>query len=725
MNHKTFLNRTFIAVLCIFLLWTFFACSHVGDPDVTDETTEAGISEMITGSTATLENDIIKTTFETEHGILVGITDKRTGREWLDSTRSFSGFNLFVDKSTGNIWKSHTSGPSVEKIRQISLNADMKKVIYENRQVIRTVQSFQAGDGNITVEQTVTLENGSDAVCFSAKISNTSTNCVVTSFRNVTISNINDNEEGLSLLWPNREGEIFEKALKPSTTVASNLTEIYPVPLSMQFCSLFSSKESLYFCVKDFERAYKTISFSHNSDGLGEISSTLWPFVRAGSEETCPEIEVGIVSDGNSWYTPAERYRNYLISSGFDKEHGELATQWVGLHENGMIGYQNQYHTRYGEMMKVVSEGKRNNGIPLTVFLGWHNDGFDSRYPDYCFSDEIGGESAFAKAMQDLDRIKGYAVIYVNLRIADKLGSWFNTENESGIKYGFSCAVRNDDNSVIQESYDSSGLSFNVMCPMASEYRKAITDAGERLAKNGADGLYLDQIEEMPASMCFCKDHGHRNPATAFAEGYDLILSELTDIFRRYNDNFIFMCEGTCDAYLKYIDVCGGNFTRLMDYAEYAKTEVARYIMPTKFYGRKTSKTETRHAVDYGHAFVIGNGIFAQNVNSTAKRLSDLMYANPEIYFTGRFIDHRGLVSEIPANVYLGIFVSSDGKNASVHVFNESDTEISFPVKIDAGLAGFSGDLKGIRNTETGEDADLDNIVIPPHGIVAYLLDIG
>lgn len=693
-----------------------------------NETTEIGIAEDITGEFAILKNDWIQLTFERDHGILIGLSNLKTGREYLDGKKSNNGFYMTVDTGTGNIWETETGGITIDRYKQTAVDADIVKMVYPSKQTLIISQAFSIGDGTVTVTQTVTLENEADTATFSMHIANTATKAVVTSMRYVTVDNIVDDEYGMSLLWPNREGELFEDALNPNNRDTASLEGIYPVPLSMQFVSIFNSTESLYYAVHDEARAYKTIAFSHDHNGMGRIQTTLWPFVGASSEQTLPDIELGVFS-GDSWYTPADRYRSYLLENGYDKERGKLATEFVGVHENGMIGYQNQYVTRYEQIPSVVQKNWETNGIPLTVFLGWHNDGFDSRYPDFKFSFGIGGESSFRSAMAALDKSGGYAAMYLNLHIAETKSVWFHTKHESGETNGYACAIRDVDGRVTEETYEdtAAGLTYLAMCPSAQAYQDAIVEAATRLAKNGADGLYLDQISCMPAALCYNGDHGHSTPATAYAEGYDEILQDITKVMQKYNDNFIILCEGTCDAYIRYIDVCAGNFTRLMDYADYAKTEVGRYILPTYFYGRRTSLNSSMEATSYGHAFVLANGIFAQNQNTLAKRLADLMYANPSVYFHGRFMDQRGLV-DVAELVYTSLFLSDDETIAAIHLFNDNNASIAVPVRVDLASLGLIGEVRSVVNAETGETvayADGATVTLEPKEALVLRLTIG
>ncbi len=696
---------------------------------VSTETAEVGVVEELTGEYALLENDLVRFAFERKHGILVGITNCLTGREYLDASKSNSGYYMTVDAGTGNIWETETSGITVDRYKQTAIEATIVKTVYPSRQTLTIVQTLAIGNGTVTVTQTVTLGKESDTATFSMHIANTATDAAVTSIRYVVVDNILNDESGLNLLWPNREGELFEDALNPNNRETASLEGIYPVPLSMQFVSLFNDTESLYYAVHDEERTYKTIGFSRDHNGMGRIQTTLWPFVGSSSEKTLPDIELGVFC-GDRWYTSADRYRSYLLENGYDKERSELATEFVGVCEEGMINYPNQYSTSYEQMPTIVQDNWDINRIPLTVFLGWHNDGFDSRYPDFKFSFGIGGEVGFRQAMSAIDKTDGYAAMYLNLHISETKSTWFNTKHESGEINGYACAIRDVDGKVTEETYEdtAAGLCYLAMCPSAQAYQEAIVEAATRLAKNGADGLYLDQISCMPAALCYNAEHGHSSPATAYAEGYDSILQKITAVMRQYSDNFIILCEGTCDAYLKYIDVCAGNFTRLMDYADYAKGEVGRYILPTYFYGRRTSLTSSMEASSYGHAFVLANGIFAENQNAFAKRLAELMYDNPSVYFHGRFMDQRGL-ADVADSVYASLFLSEDGMTAAIHLFNDNQTSVSVPIRVDLSALDLSGHVCSVVNAETGETVayDYDNggmITLEPKEAIALRLTI-
>ncbi len=163
------------------------------------------------------------------------------------------------------------------------------------------------------------------------------------------------------------------------------------------------------------------------------------------------------------------------------------------------------------------------------------------------------------------------------MHIADTKSNWYITVSNNGLTNGEKLKIRTAYNSVLHESYGT-GLDYVAMCPMSQAWQDAIVAAVERTRNNGADGYCLDQLMEMPGNLCYNEEHGHTTPAAAYAEGYDSLFTRINEITT--GSDCIYSCEGTCDAYLSYIDICGLMWARLFGNMMQAAPQITRYTLP-------------------------------------------------------------------------------------------------------------------------------------------------
>ena len=179
-------------------------------------------------------------------------------------------------------------------------------------------------------------------------------------------------------------------------------------------------------------------------------------------------------------------------------------------------------------------------------------------------------DAIHAQGVEQVHEVGGKALIYINLHIADTASNWYK-------EHGESCAIRTAYGSVLHESYGT-GLDYVAMCPSASAWQNAIVAAVERTRKNGVDGYWFDQLMEMPGNLCYNREHGHTTPATAYAEGYDTLFERINALTAE--KDCIYACEGTCDAYLRYIDCCGLMWARQFGSSPQSAPKITRYTLP-------------------------------------------------------------------------------------------------------------------------------------------------
>lgn len=668
-----------------------------------------------------MHNDLVEMSFDA-YGQLTQMKDLRSGTSLLTGTPC--GFYLTVNVGTGDIWQT-ARGKELMLTAQ-DAPAEIQLIKQDNVQILDIRQTFQLEDGQIIVHREVTLEDTCPVARFDMHIQNACDHAVVVRAETVRLEGLNDSKQGRSLLWPYQEGQIYAGALQAENQLTKALNASYPSPMSMQYAALYDDTSGLYYGVHDEKRWYKTFSFSN----VGMLSCEQWPLISAQQAGCTAPVYCGVTEGG--WHEAAELYRSYLLAQGFIKAFSPMAQQFSGIAACNLSRYKNRYEVSYLQdgndlknMRQAALEHQAVYKTNLTIYLGWHENGFDSMYPDYSFIEAYGGESAFRQAMDELNEINHNAAMYLNLHIADTRSNWYNAPSDQGMSQGEASAIRTKYGSVLHEEYGT-GLDYVAMCPMASNWQRAIVEAVERLRRNGADALWMDQLMEMPANLCYNQAHDHSNPASAYAEGYDSLLAQIDAVMSSYGSDYLYCCEGICDAYIRYIDLCGLMWARLLGYNEQAAPEITRYTMPAKIFGLPNAGAQAGTQSQYGLAWIMADGMLARDSNPVCGRFSKLMQTYPQVYGSGRWLDSLG-INSLPNGVHAGVLLEKGTGQAAIQLWNEGEKLARVTLCPDAQVWGYAMVTQAI-NAETGKalnhTSDGWEITVPGGSVAAVMLTL-
>lgn len=635
-----------------------------------------------------LQNAELSAAFDS-NGCLVGLSNLRTGQQWTLNTSA--GYRLTVNTSTGDIWKTN-QGPT----RTLCPNDAADRCITRQGDQLCVVSIHLIGDGTIIVRQTWTIAHGD--LTLETSIENNCSSITVTRVVALSIQHTFSGTEPLSLLWPDKEGALYPCFSQQGE--ALHLSASYPSLLSMQYLALYHSSKSLYFAVHDTACEYKEFAFDADADGIAFFCRQ-YPFIGAKEHKTLAPTH--LAPCGGGWHSCADRYRAFLLSNGFCKSYGKMARSFSAINAYCLTRYSDRHDHVYingqgkcKDMAKLSQENQISNGTDLTIFIGWHETGFDSRYPDYSFIDDYGGAAAFRQGVEAVHAQGGKVLPYINLHIADTLSNWYSAPHASGQTNGEACAILATDGSLLHEDYGT-GLDYVAMCPMASAWQDALVHAAERLYECGADGLWMDQLMEMPSNLCFNKAHGHSTPATAYFEGYQKLLTRIGRAMHAHEEDRFFCCEGVCDAYIGFIDACGQMWARLPGSTPAIAQQITRYSMPSKFFGLPSFAGEPDEPAKYAHAWVFANGMLCNMRNSVIKRYALLAAKHPALYYDGRFMDTLG-IGPLPDGISAGVLISPDGTQAAIQLANTNSFDVSLSLTLDA-----FGTVSSMVNAETDE----------------------
>lgn len=667
-----------------------------------------------------------------------------------------ANFTLTVDPTTGDVFRANHAGANTVVLQSKNFTPAVDaKTEGDNGKITLTYDlSFEYGGNTVSgirVVNTIALERGKMYFTSDYSIENgVQGDCVVVSFTGTQMSGITDEEgaETWSLFYPYKEGKLYDgivDRINSGAGVGTKMTAAYPSPISMQLLQLYNGSASFDYSVLDSAGVYKEFNFGKYI-GRGEydegsavgyqisMACTQFPYVKNGTSATLSTYRVGAGGQG-SWYEGADRYREFLISSGMTKEKNDMTAEWTGM--TSLIAQANTgsvfatYESSSSASTSYAQWIRQSDayGIDTLCAIGWNEGGFDHNYPDYGFSAAQGGEAAFGRMVQEVQQAGDTVICYINAHLADMASTFASQPSEGNpslnkmqagaIKsIGFDAQTTNVADYTRYMYYESyaGGLSAYAMSPASKDFRDAILDAVQRLADKGVNGIWFDQLMEMPAYLDYDSSHGQKNPATAYSEGYAELLDGCARIMSEANDgNYLFICEGVCDAYIKWIDVCGMMWQRKLGSTDTTNmddnirwtSQITRYTMPCGMLGIEGVGATVGSSNEFARAFVLGEPLLLSNYQDSVTRIMNIYNSAREIYFEGRYLDERGLRignEDIVASVILG----SDG-SYGLQLYNDSrDPSGEVRVVIDPSVVnGSEKEIVSVVDLMTGKSVSL------------------
>lgn len=643
------------------------------------------------------------------------------GEKELTSEKDAGNFTLYVDFNTVDPFDARES--FAELARLSSADAAMKsKSVKDTEDGMALTAEYEltaeGKEGKITVRQEIFVKD----YAFEAEIVYTVKNEIAGSTVVALVSAQSGGMEGdYTLFWPLHEGYLIPSAIsaakegklsvgrEDSAWRDVNVKKIvysYPAPLSMALTQIYNENNSLYLYAKDATNEIKRFNFGvfdgksdydEGKENACSLSLTQYPYVSAGAEKTTYPVVVGVAQGG--WFAGSDSYREYKLTQDIRiKQYTDKVIDSNAIFSDTAcqpnmqpkLCYDLSGSTGGRFTMDLASQADWVDEMYIDnmISIGWHSDGFDTMYPDYQFHSAMGTEADFKSGVEKLHKNGDKIYPYLNAWAILAESEWYRSDG--GVGDRVAVKKRSFDGTNYNMSNYYTWGKFIGVCPYTDEYVKIFTEAADRLARNGVDGLWLDQLMEMPAEFCYDKSHGHTNPATAYGQGMEKLMTSVRKTFEKYTDDFYFVCEGLNDAYLKYIDIPGNMWARALTFGENCAPEITRYTIPSRILGLWNKDDAITTPNEHAIACYLGDPLLMQggSKNPYSRAYIELYERLPDIFATGRFFADKGL-SGIPENVRVSVKAGKD--RFVVTAYNLGETDVEFKLKMDLAAIGFKG----------------------------------
>lgn len=481
---------------------------------------------------------------------------------------------------------------------------------------------------------------------------------VVVGHRGPGLSDVADLPGG-ALLIPNRPGH---RLANPWLHYGSQPVILeYPVPASMQYMVYAGSGRGIALHVQDTEMTYKHLVFAGPKR---EMTVLQHPFIPPGGRWDSPDIVFQPVDD---WHRAAEFYRDWYRSWAREPRVSPLVRAMPSMPGTVIkarpiddpylkdVTKDQEVHT-YAAAVEQA-RGYHSSGLEGVHLVGWFGQGHDTTYPDYWPAEAMGGEAGLVEYIGTLHDMDMLAVLYVNARLA-------NVNSESYHAHPEWRALTQTGH---PREERVGGETFHVMCPGCRGYQDHLISEVRRVAERyGADGAQLDQIGAAWSVLCFDPSHGHRTPATAWAEGHAAFLSRLEAMLDVVAPEFIAWIEGAWEGAGQYVDLSQGGFWPDLPGAEYFP-QMYRYTLP-------------EHPL-FGDARI--GGVPYWGVTDLGRNRAINAQVG-DLFWDGVFMDDQGLETSPSTEGHW--FLADD--EAVVTVVNDASVPVRFLVTLDLRRAG-------------------------------------
>jgi hypothetical protein len=717
----------------------------------------------------TARNQLVELRWDAETGALVGLSSVASGTAFLTGATQ-AGWSAAVDTSTSDIWSARAQlAPVATRLarfdaKPLSAGGFAFDLTFAPSGPLQVVQHVTLLDGDPLTHWTTDVSVAAGATATAVELASPDLAAVA-------------EQPGEKLLWPWHEGVIID----PPGTLPQSM--VYPSPASMQWMELFTKTEGLYYAVRDSSGAYKELRFNGAAPAqTREMTVAFHPFVAAGQTYTTPPVDVGVAPEGG-WYWGADRYRAFLDGAGMRRHLPDVVRTMHGWHkgydrwpEHAGQGYRPADLT-YCEIpsLAMPADYTTRTGLSLFLVYGWHFDGMDSFFPDYNFLGFDSNSPCFQAAdlTQALAALAARpqpnrAMFYINGHIADVASNWMQDPANAA-----SATLGADGKPYVEFYKDQPTRTYEAMCPSAPLWQDQLVASAMRVRSLGpsdsrAAGIYWDQLEEMPAALCYDRTHGHTTPASAYPEGYRALLTRLNDEFSVHgaDTEYVFAAEGANDFYSQYIDVAAGMPLRLFGYHPPPGTcgggfpcngvhapEVGRYTMFAKALGLSNDGAGCTDTDGFARAFLMGDPLRTnpwfkpptppqtgsvycdEAANPRAfPRYANIYASEPSIYFDGTYKDANGLTLSVDASQALGtLFVGAQSDRVAVHFWNRTGAALTIAASVDLERLGLAPtpaaalvDLDGgpaPALTVQGKVASF-SVTVPAHDVSAIKLSL-
>jgi hypothetical protein len=512
------------------------------------------------GQVVSLENDSLRVEWDAARGTLVSLTDKATGREWLDSAVVTPAYTIqLADEKTP---VSSASATAISARKQ------------EAAVVIEGTHDKPAA---LTVTCRFWLEKGSPHLLGRIAIrSKTPCRIAEVRFPLVTLRlPFAGNGEEDRVLWPECDGTLLSN---PSLNRADRQFR-YPGGASIQMMAAFDPAAGLSLAARDREAYTKTFCTRRSGKGLELSIAHVLPQSPVSQWE--PGYDVALAglrpSAGTkkiTWEAAADLYREWAVRQPWCQQTmaqrvaaGDIP-KWVtkptlvftyslrGQMQDGKLG------DRLPLVVEQTERWRKVVGAPITcLIMSWEK--LDTWVtPDYF--PPFGGESKFAAMTRELHARGHRTMVYLSglhwtlhkdLAGPDRPRVLVDQEAEFNRRGRASAISDAKGEAVISGTPDKGVGQTATICASTALAREILAGTSLRCQQLGIDCVQVDQIVGGGMKECYHPRHDHPpGGGTWCSQALYRLFEDIRKTGKARDPNFAFAIEEPGEFYLPLLD---------------------------------------------------------------------------------------------------------------------------------------------------------------------------
>lgn len=514
------------------------------------------------------------------------------------------------------------------------------------------------------------------------------------------IHSLSGNPKMDAIAWPKLMGMRIENPAESDLSVYAgfrkyerhdqyhtDLDATYPARMSMSWYDLYTETEGLY--VGSHDATQHTICMHVERDvktNLLSLGVCRYPFLQKGESFDSPATVY--VAHAGDWHYGARIYRDFVKKQALftspkqpvwaQNFHGWLRIIFQPQHR------QPNFH--FSDIPRLYDQAAA-SGMNTLFLLGWEEEGFARRWPDYAVSNALGGEEELRKGLDYIHAKGGKALMFLSYSLIDHKSAFYQEGK------GKHCTIIDawGEEVPFAETYCGEGtyrkmtnppMPMYLSCPGSDDWQQKLKESAQLCLDLGCDGVLFD-LGGLPPYFCFSKEHTHAKPSHSF-EQKSQRLKELRDLIHAYNSEAIILQEHTVDIFNQHMDIIQGT-NHLSKPNE--MIELYRYTFPELIItNREMGQDESNYRNAIGKTFLYGlrfdMTVFRccgtlEDIPAYAKELGKvnaLRTQNKETLLEGYFCDEEGFTKDNDL-VLAKSYRSRDNRLLSIALFNPSDEE--------------------------------------------------
>ena len=501
------------------------------------------------------------------------------------------------------------------------------------------------------------------------------------------VRSLSGQPEGDAIAWPHRMGmRVPTPAFSDLSVYAgyrkyerhdqfhTDLDNLYPAPLSMQWYDWYNGEEGLY--VGSHDTSHHTVCMHVERDvkqNILRMGVIRYPMLEKGERDQGAPIVYA--PHRGDWHQGAKRYRAFMEQSGNWRAPHQPG--WAKKFKGWLRVILKQHHMEcnwtFDDIPRLWDETAA-AGMDTLFLLGWEQGGFARRWPDYVVDKRMGGEAKLKAGIDYVHRHGGKVILFLSYSLIDHQSDYYleGPGRQVTIKSIWGEEVPFAETYCGEGTYRKAGnppMPMFLACPGADAWQEKMLASADVCLSLGADGVLYD-LGGLKPYFCYDKTHNHAKPSHT-CEQKAARFQELHDHIHAAHPEDIILMEHSVDIFNQHMDIV--HSSRIVS-EENDLSAMYRYTFPELVQtNRECGQDEDRYHWKAGFSFLYGLrfdmtiyrccGSLSDIPNYAAylKEINDLRARYENTLLLGRFVDEDGIAWDQP-QVRVKAYAADDGE---------------------------------------------------------------